>query len=135
MWAEFEWENKVAVNTAISEPLAFLDHIIASTNMVRAFLGGEHTCTRGDLCGAGCCGLCLVHSVLLGCALASAHLVLSLLAAPSHQPARATLRLPFLVQRCLTPHSALEGDCGFLAANLYARRCARQGPWLRHGGD
>lgn len=25
-------------------------------------------------------------------------------------------------QRCLTPPSALEGDCGFLAANLYARR-------------
>ena len=24
-------------------------------------------------------------------------------------------------QRCLTPPSALEGDCGFLAANLYAR--------------
>lgn len=22
---------------------------------------------------------------------------------------------------CLTPKSALEGDCGFLAANLYAR--------------
>lgn len=34
MWAEFEWENKVAVNTAITEPLAFLDHIIVSTNMV-----------------------------------------------------------------------------------------------------
>jgi coatomer subunit beta len=23
--------------------------------------------------------------------------------------------------RCLTPPSALEGDCGFLAANLYAK--------------
>ena len=56
MWAEFEWENKVAVNTSIAEPLAFLDHILASTNM-----------------------------------------------------------------RCLTPPSALDGDCGFLAANLYAR--------------
>lgn len=40
MWAEFEWENKVAVNTAITEPLAFLDHIIASTNMVRGHRGG-----------------------------------------------------------------------------------------------
>lgn len=56
MWAEFEWENKVAVNTAITDPHAFLDHIVACTNM-----------------------------------------------------------------RCLTPKSALEGDCGFLAANLYAR--------------
>ena len=56
MWAEFEWENKVAVNTSITDVRAFLDHIVASTNM-----------------------------------------------------------------RCLTPPSALEGDCGFLAANLYAK--------------
>jgi coatomer subunit beta len=56
MWAEFEWENKVAVNTSITDVQAFLDHIVASTNM-----------------------------------------------------------------RCLTPRSALEGDCGFLAANLYAK--------------
>jgi coatomer subunit beta len=56
MWAEFEWENKVAVNTSITDVREFLDHIVASTNM-----------------------------------------------------------------RCLTPPSALEGDCGFLAANLYAK--------------
>jgi len=56
MWAEFEWENKVAINTSITDPHAFLDHIVACTNM-----------------------------------------------------------------RCLTPPSALEGDCGFLGANLYAR--------------
>eukprot|EP00976_Prorocentrum_cordatum_P000368 7297-Prorocentrum_minimum.AAC.5 len=56
MWAEFEWENKVAVNTSITDVQAFLDHIVASTNM-----------------------------------------------------------------KCLTPLSALEGDCGFLAANLYAK--------------
>ena len=49
MWAEFEWENKVAVNTAITEPLAFLDHIIASTNMVG--------CAAPLL--ACCCGCCL----------------------------------------------------------------------------
>jgi len=56
MWAEFEWENKVAVNTSITDVQSFLDHIVASTNM-----------------------------------------------------------------KCLTPLSALEGDCGFLAANLYAK--------------
>lgn len=56
MWAEFEWENKVAVNTQIGDVRSFLDHIVASTNM-----------------------------------------------------------------RCLTPRSALEGECGFLAANLYAK--------------
>ncbi|KAL1340283.1 hypothetical protein HN51_026688 [Arachis hypogaea] len=56
MWAEFEWENKVAVNTVIQDERDFLNHIIKSTNM-----------------------------------------------------------------KCLTPPSALEGDCGFLAANLYAK--------------
>ncbi|XP_057788827.1 coatomer subunit beta-1-like [Salvia miltiorrhiza] len=56
MWAEFEWENKVAINTTISNAKEFLDHIIESTNM-----------------------------------------------------------------RCLTPQSALEGECGFMAANLYAK--------------
>nr|GEU38690.1 coatomer subunit beta-1 [Tanacetum cinerariifolium] len=56
MWAEFEWENKVAISTVIRDEKEFLDHIINSTNM-----------------------------------------------------------------KCLTPPSALEGHCGFLAANLYAK--------------
>jgi len=33
MWAEFEWENKVAVNTNISDLHEYLDHIIHCTNM------------------------------------------------------------------------------------------------------
>ncbi|GMI92415.1 beta1 Coat Protein [Hibiscus trionum] len=56
MWAEFEWENKVAVNTVIQDEKEFLEHIIKSTNM-----------------------------------------------------------------KCLTPVSALDDECGFLAANLYAK--------------
>ncbi|CAD5177201.1 coatomer subunit beta-1-like [Musa acuminata AAA Group] len=56
MWAEFEWENKVAVNSLIQDEKEFLNHIIKSTNM-----------------------------------------------------------------KCLTPPSALDGECGFLAANLYAK--------------
>lgn len=56
MWAEFEWENKVAVNTVIQDEKEFLYHIVKSTNM-----------------------------------------------------------------KCLSPPSALEGECGFLAANLYAK--------------
>ncbi|KAF2583964.1 hypothetical protein F2Q70_00034153 [Brassica cretica] len=56
MWAEFEWENKVAVNTTIQNEREFLDHIIKSTNM-----------------------------------------------------------------KCLTPPSAIEGECGFLSASLYAK--------------
>lgn len=56
MWAEFEWENKITVNTNISELPDYLDHLLQSTNM-----------------------------------------------------------------NCLTPKQALTGECGFLAANLYAR--------------
>ncbi|KAI8612633.1 adaptin N terminal region-domain-containing protein [Chytriomyces sp. MP71] len=56
MWTEFEWENKVNVNTNISDLHEYLKHIMKSTNM-----------------------------------------------------------------NCLTPDHALSGDCGFLAANLYAR--------------
>ena len=33
MWAEFEWENKVAVNTNISDLHEYLDHLIRCTNM------------------------------------------------------------------------------------------------------
>jgi len=33
MWAEFEWENKVAVNTSIKDVKEFLDHLVTSTNM------------------------------------------------------------------------------------------------------
>ncbi|KAI9208285.1 adaptin N terminal region-domain-containing protein [Polychytrium aggregatum] len=56
MWIEFEWENKVLVNTNITDLREYLNHIMKSTNMA-----------------------------------------------------------------CLTPEHALSGDCGFLAANLYAR--------------
>lgn len=56
MWAEFEWENKVTVNTGITDLLEYLNHLIKCTNM-----------------------------------------------------------------RCLTPQKSLSGNCGFLAANLYAK--------------
>ncbi|XP_050393198.1 coatomer subunit beta [Patella vulgata] len=56
MWAEFEWENKVAVNTNITDLPEYLQHLMKCTNM-----------------------------------------------------------------KCLTPEKALSGDCGFMAANMYAR--------------
>ncbi|CEP18471.1 hypothetical protein [Parasitella parasitica] len=56
MWTEFEWENKVNVNTNVGELRDYLQHIMDSTNM-----------------------------------------------------------------SCLTPKKQLEGDCGFLSANMYAR--------------
>ena len=34
MWAEFEWENKVAINTNITDLHEFLEHIVSSTNML-----------------------------------------------------------------------------------------------------
>ena len=33
MWAEFEWENKVAISTSIGSLIEFLNHIVKSTNM------------------------------------------------------------------------------------------------------
>ena len=56
MWTEFEWENKVNVNTNITDLSTYLKHIMKSTNMA-----------------------------------------------------------------CLTSKSSLEGNCGFLSANLSAR--------------
>ncbi|KAJ0394141.1 hypothetical protein ATCC90586_011434 [Pythium insidiosum] len=45
MWAEFEWENKVAVNTELSNVFEFLQHIVDKTNMncltPTASLGGD----------------------------------------------------------------------------------------------
>lgn len=56
MWAEFEWENKVSVNTNLTDLHDYLQHLIRYTNM-----------------------------------------------------------------KCLTPEKALSGQCGFMAANMYAR--------------
>lgn len=56
MWVEFEWENKVAVNTTITDLHDYLKVLLKSTNM-----------------------------------------------------------------KCLTPEKALSGQCGFMAANMYAR--------------
>ena len=56
MWIEFEWENKVAVQTNVSDVRQYLNHIMKTTNM-----------------------------------------------------------------NCLTPMAMVGDDCGFLAANLYAK--------------
>ncbi|XP_022920365.1 coatomer subunit beta [Onthophagus taurus] len=56
MWAEFEWENKVTVNTTLTELADYLKHLLKWTNM-----------------------------------------------------------------KCLTPEKALSGECGFMAANMYAK--------------
>jgi len=47
MWAEFEWENKVVVNTNITEVNEFLKHIMKSTNMY---------CLTSESALAGDCG-------------------------------------------------------------------------------
>merc|ERR1719421_1144042 len=33
MWSEFEWENKININTSINEVGTFLEHIMKNTNM------------------------------------------------------------------------------------------------------
>jgi coatomer subunit beta len=53
MWAEFEWENKVAISTAISELGKFLEHIISATNMrcltPQSALGGASSFLAANL--------------------------------------------------------------------------------------
>ncbi|EDW75128.1 uncharacterized protein Dwil_GK19864 [Drosophila willistoni] len=56
MWQDFEWENKVTVNTTFTDLHEYLRHLLKSTNM-----------------------------------------------------------------KCLTPEKALSGQCGFMAANMYAK--------------
>ena len=86
MWAEFEWENKVIVNTNIT-------YVTVGTGAL--FFKGKLGLKRART------WWCLAASRDL-----SAYL--------THLMSRTNMN-------CLTPRSALEGDCGFLAANLYAR--------------
>ena len=48
MWAEFEWENKVSVNTSISELREYLAHLLKSTNM--RCLTPEKVIRKLDIC-------------------------------------------------------------------------------------
>lgn len=54
MWTEFEWENKVNVNTSISDLRVYLDHIMKSTNMMcltpEASLSGDCDFLSANLC-------------------------------------------------------------------------------------
>ncbi|BEI80652.1 hypothetical protein CcaverHIS002_0111810 [Cutaneotrichosporon cavernicola] len=54
MWTEFEWENKVNVNTQISDLRAYLDHIMKSTNMAcltpDASLSGDCDFLSANMC-------------------------------------------------------------------------------------
>jgi coatomer subunit beta len=53
MWAEFEWENKVAINTTLNELGAFLAHVVKHTNMScltpTSALGGKSTFLAANL--------------------------------------------------------------------------------------
>merc|ERR1719408_762111 len=40
MWSEFEWENKININTPITEVGTFLQHIMRNTNM--SIVGRSH---------------------------------------------------------------------------------------------
>uniref|UniRef100_A0A7S3GLN9 Coatomer subunit beta n=1 Tax=Palpitomonas bilix TaxID=652834 RepID=A0A7S3GLN9_9EUKA len=44
MWAEFEWENKISVQTKLGSPLAFIDYMVGSTKMkcLTSFEGVDH---------------------------------------------------------------------------------------------
>jgi coatomer subunit beta len=53
MWAEFEWENKVAISTNIQSLQEFLEHIVTSTNMScltpKSSLGGVSSFLAANL--------------------------------------------------------------------------------------
>jgi len=50
MWAEFEWENKVAISTTIDGLIEFLNHIVNSTNM--SCLTPHDTTNKGSFLAA-----------------------------------------------------------------------------------
>ncbi|KAI6196912.1 Coatomer subunit beta [Aphelenchoides besseyi] len=54
MWAEFEWENKVSVNTSITDLREYLEHVAEATNMklltTGAALDGECGFLVGNFC-------------------------------------------------------------------------------------
>lgn len=54
MWTEFEWENKVNVNTSITELRPYLEHIMKSTNMAcltpEGALDGDCDFLSANLC-------------------------------------------------------------------------------------
>jgi hypothetical protein len=73
MWAEFEWENKVAVNTTFTDCNEFLQHIVATTNMrcltLPAALDGEGAGRwfggqREGRRAAGAAGMSVVHDLV-----------------------------------------------------------------------
>merc|ERR1719386_481484 len=49
MWTEFEWENKININTSITEVGTFLEHIMLNTKM--SIVGRTHK-TLKDIKGA-----------------------------------------------------------------------------------
>jgi len=83
MWAEFEWENKVAINSNI--------RYAQSTNHNERLTSGVLTVVW------------VWHARYSDLSEFLQHIVKS------------------TNMRCLTPKSSLQGDCGFLAANLYAK--------------
>eukprot|EP00983_Pelagomonas_calceolata_P062118 1147146-Pelagomonas_calceolata.AAC.2 len=95
MWAEFEWENKVAVNTTFTDCNSFLNHIVATTNMQ-----------------------CLTPPTALD---VNKQLSPSLCWAIGEQLALSAM---LLIDRSLHFLPSLwwtACDCGYLAANLYAK--------------
>ena len=66
MWAEFEWENKVAVTTSITDVGQFMTHIVKSTNMKcmtpQSALGGDAQFLAANLYAKSIFGECILRS-------------------------------------------------------------------------
>lgn len=112
MWAEFEWENKVAISTSITSLIEFLNHIVKSTNM--SCLTPHEKNEKGSFLAAN-------------------------LYAKRYAPVcGASAPCPGFRVGCLLPHSALASvnageDCLYCAVNadkasLASRHCCKH--WL-----
>ena len=120
MWAEFEWENKVAINTGITDVDAFLAHIIATTNMKCLTPINPSDSESG---GGGEAGKSLPprrQPSSTALTFSSPHLpVAPSFGIPPLAPLFGHLRQSG--SHISTPLPPLSGVCGYLAANLYAK--------------
>ncbi|XP_065319778.1 coatomer subunit beta-like isoform X2 [Gordionus sp. m RMFG-2023] len=97
MWSEFEWENKVCVNRVVTSRRSVKQDSGAHVTKAREFQSTENEIEEpGEIEGT-----------------------------LEEEKDELVDFLEFLIagtgMRSLTPHQALKGDCGFLAANLYAK--------------
>ena len=88
MWAVFEWENKVAVNTTLTDLHDYLEHLLKVNIKNNFVIITFHILNFMDF---------------------------------QHISTQFFFSFQSTNMKSLTPDKALSGECGFMAANLYAK--------------